>query len=86
MTIFETAHRSYGIAAAICAAALSSAAGTLLRMGLASFAATRARHTARLLHELSDRQLKDIGVSRLDLGHLARAPLADKAPRLPNTD
>ncbi|UVC19079.1 DUF1127 domain-containing protein [Mesorhizobium onobrychidis] len=42
-------------------------------MGLAGFAAAlRARRTARLLGDLSDRQLKDIGLSRSDIGRVIR--------------
>lgn len=34
----------------------------------------RARKTARILHALSDLELKDIGLSRSDIGCLARYP------------
>jgi len=42
--------------------------------------AHRARRTAGILHVLSDAQLKDIGVTRFDIGRAAKAsrrPLAD---------
>jgi uncharacterized protein YjiS (DUF1127 family) len=46
---------------------------TRSRWGLASLAAAlRARRTARLLGDLSDGQLKDIGLSRSDIGRVTR--------------
>jgi uncharacterized protein YjiS (DUF1127 family) len=41
-----------------------SAAANLLAM-------RRTRRNAWILHELSDAQLKDIGLTRFDIGHLA---------------
>lgn len=35
-------------------------------------AARRVRRNAWMLHELSDAQLKDIGLTRSDIGHVAR--------------
>jgi uncharacterized protein YjiS (DUF1127 family) len=52
------------------------------RWNLASFAAAlrarrsaalRARQSAHLLHDLSDSQLKDIGLTRSDIGRIIRA-------------
>jgi uncharacterized protein YjiS (DUF1127 family) len=35
--------------------------------------AGRVRRNIRMLHELSDAQLKDIGLARFDIEHVARA-------------
>ena len=49
---------------------------TLLALAPAAFAALlssgRARRNAGLLHELSDAQLKDIGLTRSDIGRVTR--------------
>ncbi|HEV2898820.1 MAG TPA: DUF1127 domain-containing protein [Pseudaminobacter sp.] len=39
----------------------------------------RARRNAGLLHELSDAQLKDIGLTRSDIGRVARGQMAMSA-------
>jgi uncharacterized protein YjiS (DUF1127 family) len=71
MSIFEIAHRP-GRTAAL-AAVVRALAGTMVRNGLAALAANRAaRGSAGRLEHLSDRELKDIGLTRSDLGRIAR--------------
>ena len=71
MSTFETAHRPGGTAAGL--AAVPVLAGIGLRNVLAALgAALRSRSNARMLRHLSDRELKDIGLTRSDLGRLAR--------------
>jgi uncharacterized protein YjiS (DUF1127 family) len=55
------------------AAAFLSVAGARMRDSLAGFtAARRARRTAWLLQGLSDHELRDIGLSRSDIGRIIR--------------
>jgi uncharacterized protein YjiS (DUF1127 family) len=50
---------------------------TFVRAAFASattmLSARRARRNTWMLHELSDAQLKDIGLTRFDIEHVARA-------------
>ena len=55
------------------AAAILSAAGASLLDSLAGFTATRrTRRTAGVLRSLSEHKLKDIGLSRSDIGRATR--------------
>lgn len=54
----------------------------LLKLAPAAFAYLasrgRARQVAQQLHELSDAQLKDIGISRYDIGRVARGEMTTR--------
>ncbi len=71
MSNFEIAHRP-GWTAAL-AAVVRALAGAMVPNGIAALAANRAsRRNAGRLEHLSDRELKDIGLTRSDLGRIAR--------------
>lgn len=71
MSILDIAQRPYGTEAR--AAAFLSAGWAALCAGIARFAARRrARRSATLLYELSDRELRDIGLTRSDVLRVAR--------------
>lgn len=85
MSTFETAHPTYGMAAR--AAALLSAVRGAWLAGMASLTERRrARRNVRILGHMSDRDLKDIGLTRSDLPRLVHGQrpmrLGERPPAL----